>query len=70
MYEFEYESIKRIIYETDGGLAVFIPVCEKCGRFVKADKLIWANESKGLRDCPNATCSKCGRTEMMFEGFF
>ena len=68
----EYENIKRIVYETDGGLAVFIPVCEKCGRFVKADKFIFACESKGLRDCFNATCSnpKCGRTKMLFEGFF
>lgn len=67
---YEYENIKRIFYETDGGLAVFIPVCEKCGRFVMADKLIWANESKGLRDCPNSTCSKCARIKMLFEGFF
>lgn len=69
---YEYENIKRIVYKTDGGQAVFVPVCEKCGRFVKADKLIWANESKGLKDCPNATCSnsKCGRVKMLFEGFF
>lgn len=66
----EYENIKRIVYETDGGMAVFIPVCEKCGRFVKADKFIFACESKGLKDCPNANCSKCARTKMLFEGFF
>lgn len=67
---YEYENIKRIVYETEGGQAVFIPVCEKCGRFVKADKLIFANESKGLKDCPNATCNKDGRIKMLFEGFF
>ena len=67
---YEYENVKRIVYETDGGQAVFIPVCEKCGRFVKADKLIWANESKGLKDCSNATCSKDRRVKMLFEGFF
>lgn len=67
---YEYENIKRISYETDGGIAVFIPVCEKCGRFVTADKLIYANESKGLKDYHSATCSKCARTKMLFEGFF
>lgn len=66
----EYENVKRIVYETDGGQAVFLPVCEKCGRFVKADKSILTCESKGLKDCPNATCSKCTRTKMLFEGFF
>jgi hypothetical protein len=67
----EYENIRRIVYEYDGERAVFIPVCEKCGRFVKADKSILANESKGLKDCSNATCKnkKCGRTKMLFEGF-
>lgn len=67
---YEYENIKRVSYETDGGLAVFVPVCEKCGRFVKADKFILACEAKGLEDCPNATCKKDGRVKMLFEGFF
>ncbi len=62
----EYESIRRIQYE-DG--ATFVPVCETCGRFVKADLTIESSEAKGLSDQPNATCSKCGRTRMLFEGF-
>lgn len=65
----EYENIKRITYETDGGVAVFIPVCEKCGRFVKADKFILACELHGLSKAHNATCKKCGRVDMLFEGF-
>lgn len=65
MTDFEYESARRVCY--DGG-ATFVPVCEKCGRFVKADTQIFEGES-GLSPEPNATCSKCGRTRMLFEGF-
>jgi len=65
--EFEYEGMKRVVY--DGG-ATFVPVCEKCGRFVKADKAIEVSEISGLKKQPNATCKKCGRVEMLFEGFF
>ena len=65
--EFEYEGVKRVVY--DGG-ATFVPVCEKCGRFVKADKAIEVSEISGLKKKPNATCKKCGRVEMLFEGFF
>ena len=61
-----YENTKRIVY--DGG-ATFVPVCEICGWFVKADKTIKTNEITGLsKDC-NSTCSKCERTHMIFEGF-
>ena len=63
----EYENARRIEYE---GGAVFVPVCEKCGRFVKADKSIFTNESTGLADKPNATCKKHGRVQMIFEGFY
>ena len=62
----EYENMRRIQY---GEGATFVPVCEKCGRFVKADKSIFINYEDGLKDCPNATCRKCGRTKMIFEGF-
>ena len=61
----EYEGVGRVIF--DGG-AQFVPVCPGCGRFVKADETIFANDY-GLRPGPNATCSKCGRIEMPFEGF-
>jgi hypothetical protein len=63
----EYENARRIEY--DGG-AVFVPVCEKCKRFVKADEKIEVSEHNGLSDEPNATCSNCGRTQMIFEGFY
>lgn len=63
---YEYENMRRIQY--DNG-ATFIPVCEGCGRFVKADKSVLTNDVVGLHPGPNATCSKCGRTRMPFEGF-
>ena len=63
--------MRRIAYDCGEGVqAIFIPVCEKCGRFIKADKTIKVNESSGLKDEPNATCKKCGRIKMLFEGFF
>lgn len=60
-----YENFRRIVY--NGG-ATFIPVCEICHRFVKPNKIIrvW----NGLKNEPNAICSKCGDTKMIFEGFF
>ena len=63
---FEYEGGPWIQYE---GGATFVRVCTKCGRYVKADEIIQENDEVGLRDQPNATCSKCGRTNMIFEGF-
>jgi hypothetical protein len=62
----EYENVRRIEYE---GGAVFVPVCSQCGRFVKADDTIIVNMD-GLAPQPNATCKRCGRVEMLFEGFF
>lgn len=62
----EYPNMKRVVY--NGG-ATFVPVCEKCKRFVKPDADIRVSEGDGLSDEPNATCSRCGRTKMIFEGF-
>lgn len=62
----EYENTRRIVY---GEGATFIPVCTKCGRYVRADETIMVNQAVGLKDQPNATCSKCGRVKMLFEGF-
>ncbi len=62
----EYENTRRIRY--DNGMQ-FVPVCEKCGRFVKADESI-GFDPLGQPNVPNATCSKCGRTMMIFEGYF
>ena len=61
----EYENTRRVHYENG---ATFIPVCTKCGRYVKADPTITL-DANGLKDQPNATCTKCGRVQMPFEGF-
>ena len=65
-YSCQYENTRRICYDEG---ATFVPVCVKCGRYVIADESIEINDARGLRKQPNATCSKCGRTEMLFEGF-
>jgi len=61
----DYPNMYRISYESG---AVFIPVCEVCKRFVKADETIFITQS-GLSAGNNATCKYCGRTTMIFEGF-
>ncbi len=61
----EFENTRRVQYQSG---ATFIPKCEKCFRFVKADSSIKIGEV--VTDRPNATCSKCGRTKMIFEGFY
>lgn len=61
-----YEKVRRVVY---GDGATFVPVCVKCGRFVKPDKTIRISEWTGIEPGPNATCKKCGRTEMLYEGF-
>jgi len=68
MPDYEYANTRRVSFE---GGATFIPVCMKCGRYVKADKTI----KTSLEGCikhgePNAICKKCGRVEMNFEGYF
>lgn len=68
MCDYEYINTKRVSYE---GGATFVPVCMKCGRYVKADKEIRTNKwSDFLMRGPNATCKRCGRTEMLYEGHF
>lgn len=68
----EYVEGPRITY--DGG-ACFVRVCfqredggQGCGRFVKADAFVLTGDA-GLHPGPNATCKKCGRVRMGFEGF-
>ena len=66
-----YEGTRRIVYGEPGSEyegATFVPVCETCHRFVKADAEIRFREGTIASD-PNATCSRCGRTRMHFEGF-
>ena len=67
MSNYSYENTRRVSYESTG--ATFVPVCEKCFRFVKNRPTIQFNEMTGLKDEPNADCSKCGPTKMLFEGF-
>lgn len=66
MSDYEYVNTRRVVY---GEGATFIPVCEKCGRYVKAPATVLISEGNGLKDVPNAECSKCGPTKMIFEGF-
>ena len=61
------EGPPQITYE-DG--AVFARICPKCGRFVKADAEIQFRESESLADGPTATCKRCGRVSMPFEGWY
>lgn len=67
-----YEHTRRVVYECGEaiGSAQLVPVCAACGRFVKADATIMVSELGGLSKGPNATCAKCGRTRMRFEGFW
>lgn len=64
---FEYENVRRVVYGEDR--AQFVPVCPKCGRFVKADATVRISEASGPAREPNSTCTKCGRVEMLFEGY-
>lgn len=71
---YEYEGTRRVGYGHEGeGIAQFVPVCPKCGRFVKADDTLMTMVN-GLDEVKmpdtNATCAKCGRVSMPFEGYF
>ena len=49
--------------------ATFVPKCKKCGRFVRARALIcfdWRGQPKE----PNAKCSRCGPTAMLWLGYY
>ncbi len=61
----DYENTRRIVYQEG---ATFIPVCETCYRYVKPDESVLINDTGLSKEC-NATCKKCGRTRMLFEGF-
>jgi len=64
---FEYIKMLRITY---GDGLTFLPICKKCKRFVKSDSFVLINGVGRLSDRENATCSQCGRTHMIFEGWF
>ena len=75
---YEYENTRRVCYpEPEGGHWSFVPVCQKCGRYVKADNpwqpvmIASRNPWYGPRpdlNAPNAICAKCGRVPMLAEG--
>lgn len=65
-----YEGVRRVVYGegTEYAGATFVPVCVTCGRFVRADAMIHFQDGT-VAPGPNAQCARCGRTEMLFEGF-
>lgn len=64
----EYEFANERYMQYEGG-ATFVRRCVLCFRFVKPDNTVKVNDAVGLIDEQNATCSKCGRTKMLFVGF-
>ena len=64
--DYSYLNTRRVAYDCgEFGTGVYVPVCPTCGRRVRADK-IWEPSMTGES---NATCSKCGRIKMPFEGY-
>jgi len=57
-------------FDVDGEDATFTRVCPKCGKYVKADAEAWFDYNGQPTKGPNATCKKCGRVQMEFEGYF
>lgn len=72
MTDYRYEGVRRLVY---GEGATFVPVCAGidgkggCGRFVKADADVVVFASGLPAAETNATCSRCGRVQMLFEGY-
>lgn len=50
------------------GGATFSRTCPSCGRIVKSDAEA-VFDGRGQPKGDNATCSQCGRVEMMFLGY-
>ena len=68
MSDYDYPNMRRIGFKCgDEGTAQFVPVCMKCGRFVKPYKRVRIGSLGPVGN--NAWCKKHGRTEMVFEGF-
>ena len=65
--EIDYDAKYPLVYygdaENDG--FVYIRLCGKCGRFVKADD----KARPPSVDEPNSTCHRCGRVKMPFYGW-
>lgn len=71
MADYEYQNMHRVV--CDNG-AQFVPVCEKCFRFVKASEIYFHGQDGDggglVESMPNAECKKCGPSKMLFEGFY
>lgn len=68
--EHEYQNVKSVVCDSDDehGRAYFIPVCQKCKKFVKPyDQIVFDYEGQPIG--ANAECSECGPVEMLFEGY-
>ena len=65
----DYDGFRRVAYGEE--CATFVPVCPKCGRFVKADESIEFAKDGSIGDNlpANATCKRCGRISMPCDGF-
>jgi hypothetical protein len=59
-------EVRRVVF---GEGMTFVPVCEQCSRFVKADEEVFT-DAWGQPCKPNAKCKKCGPTFMLFEGYY
>ena len=66
MKDGNYENMRRITY---GEGTSFIPVCQKCKRFVKIPKTAFIDGEGTIKE-PEVECAKCGKSKMIFEGYF
>lgn len=60
------EIFEKLRHRRYGQLS-FHAICPKCGEPVQADNSIDCIEGGYVKQ-PNATCLKCGRVEMPFDG--
>ena len=56
--------------DKQGGCACFVPVCPKCGKFVKAGIVLMNIDGVVDLKKPNATCKRCGEVTMPFDGYY
>jgi uncharacterized OB-fold protein len=59
-------------YQSYAGGMLFSRRCPQCGRFVAPDENVFVSGLEDYVEKPdgNAACSKCGRVEMPFLGFY
>ncbi|MBA7658594.1 hypothetical protein ES703_66553 [subsurface metagenome] len=65
------EKTPMQFYEGDSQESLaFVRLCPNCARFVKPDDHVLINGLDQVSEQPNATCSKCGRVTMIFDGWW